>query len=421
MYIRKRSFFEILLPLTVVFSICGGMHFLEVIESNNLRWLLLFFLFSYLFLNKKLLIYIDQYVVFFLLLYCVWCISTTLWSEVPTLSFSKSVIFAINAIIMISAGSLWVIKYGYKNSLNWMLLMLIVEMVSGLSGGISGIQKYDAAINLYSGLYGNANTFGFFMGILSPLIFFRLYQSKKNKYLRLIYGALLVLDVYFVLASYSRSAVIILICVLSFFIFSLPVSKKILITCLILSTISIIFLMLPASYLTSIIMERIDKSAAGLTNPSAVVALSSRTEKWQKSYAQAMKGGMIGGGFAVTIGDQEFSTKDFFRIGYGREKSNAQLAIMEETGIIGLMLYGILLISIFISIFPAYFRLQNDKKIAAGVALGAIIGLLLESVVEAWWNSAIGAEMICFWLFIGVIYGIIYTEKKEYAQRKLTL
>lgn len=414
MLIRKRSFLELTLPLTVVTFVCLGTRFVDALGSSDLRWVCMSFLFLYLLLNKYLLKYINYSYAALLLIYLGWCISTTLWSEVPILSFSKSTAFFLNVITMISAGSLWVIKYGYERSFSWIFFVLIVFLLSGCGGGGVTIGGTDGSIAEYAGLSGNPNGFGFLAAVISPFVVWKLYQYKKNKIQRLIWLMLVAIDIYFLFRSYSRSSIVILSCVLCFFCLSLPVSKKITMVILLFFSLLITLVMTPMSYLESIILPHIIKRSYAVSNITSEDILNSRSHKWAKSYQQAMKGGLTGGGFAVTIGDKDFTDKNLSGAGYGREKGNSQFAIMEETGIIGLVFYVALLIVFFTISMPYFFHLQGSKKVALGLALGAILGLLMESIVEGWWDSAAGAEVICFWTFVGMVYGMIYLEKKSF-------
>ncbi|EKD69896.1 MAG: hypothetical protein ACD_46C00708G0010 [uncultured bacterium] len=408
MYIRKRSFFEIIFSLTVVFFVCMGIRFVYVLGATNLRWLCALIVFCYLALTKKLLKYVNLNWKMLLLIYLVWCMSTTLWSEVPLLSFSKSTLFSFNVIVMISAGALWVIKFGYARSLNWLFWVLVFAFISGFLGTAT-------TSIFYKGLTWNPNEFGFLMAITSSYLFLKLYQNKKNKMMLAMWIFVLLIDIHFLVASYSRSSFVIFLFILGFFILSLPLSKKILVSISSFFLIVIVLVMTPVSYLESTISKHILKNPDNLIiDPNAPILLQSRSFVWQESYRQAMKGGIMGGGFSVTIGDANFSNKQIEGIGYGREKGNSQFAIMEETGLIGLVLYLSVLILFFTLVFPWYFRLKGADKVAMGLVLGSIFGLLAESIVEAWWDSAAGPELICFWTLVGVVYGMIYLQKRKF-------
>jgi hypothetical protein len=137
--------------------------------------------------------------------------------------------------------------------------------------------------------------------------------------------------------------------------------------------------------------------------------LHSREDVWRLSFDNAIKGGVFGAGFAVTIGDTDFKLASQKR--YGREKGNSQLAILEETGAIGLLLSSMVIILFYIHSFFYYVRLRGDDKVIMGLVLGSISGLLMESIVEAWWDS-LGPEVICFWMLVGVVFGMIHLSKQ---------
>lgn len=410
MLIRKRSFFEMLFPLTIVFYACIGTSFIDAIGAAELRWLCAIILFFYLFLNGKILPSTNYLWKAFFFTYLIWCVLTSLWSQSPPLSSSKSIMFAFNVIVMVSAGSLWVIKYGYDRSLHWLVFVLLVTMLSGLLGGAtSGSYDGYGSFSLYAGLNGNANAFGFLVAIISPLIFLKIYQYRKNTWLLTVWLLILIIDLHFLIKSYSRSSTVIFMCVSSFFVLSLPLSKKIFVTFFSFFLIMILLIMTPLSYLESVIASHIIKYDGVVIPPDSNAIFQSRMFVWQKSLNKAEKGGIMGGGFGVNIDGSNNSLNAKFH----REKGNSQLAIMEETGIIGLILYLIFIISFFMYVIPWYIRMKGHEKAVMGIVLGAIVGLIMESIVEAWWDSAAGPEMICFWTFVGMVYGMIYLQKRK--------
>lgn len=160
------------------------------------------------------------------------------------------------------------------------------------------------------------------------------------------------------------------------------------------------------------VLKRADESSINTQQ-----MLYTRNKVWQKSYQQAAKGGWMGGGFYVTIGEDDFSLSH--PKGYGREKGNSQLAIVEETGIIGLSLCLLLIIGFYWHALKYYRHLKPvRKKVAMGLVLGMISGLLAESFVEAWWDS-LGPEVFCFWALIGTAFGMIYLERRERRIRNM--
>jgi len=170
------------------------------------------------------------------------------------------------------------------------------------------------------------------------------------------------------------------------------------------------------SYWKGVVLNHIVKSNGTSENLTEKAVFQSRYSVWKQSLARAEKGGLIGAGFGVNINNHAFSGDALsgqISSKYKGEKGNSQLAIIEETGIIGFGLYLILIISLFGSAIPRYLQLKGVDRVVMGTMLGAIIGLLLESLVEGWWDSAAGPEVICFWTFVGVIHGMIFLQKRK--------
>ena len=94
------------------------------------------------------------------------------------------------------------------------------------------------------------------------------------------------------------------------------------------------------------------------------------------------------------------------------------MAIVEETGLVGLGLYGFLLITLFTPLISAHLRERSrDGKVILGLITGAVAGLILESFFEAWWVAPGCAESAYFWSLAGVGLGIarssLYSSKAE--------
>ncbi|OGT32465.1 MAG: hypothetical protein A3C44_03445 [Gammaproteobacteria bacterium RIFCSPHIGHO2_02_FULL_39_13] len=415
MRIRKRSFFEILLPLIFLFFLGRNTSFIDPLHPTLLEWPLLFALFGYLFLNKKLLNYINRGWLVLLMVYIVWFLSTNFWSEVPLLSVIKSTLFAVVIITMISAGSLWVVRFGHEKAINFLFLILLVAVISNLIGLNSG-SFHQSGMKISAGLSSNPNNFGFLLAIVSSIILWNLYQTWGNRWYSLLWGLLLLIDIHGLLRSYSRSATAIFLCIIYFFLISLSGYKKMMIIVSVLFAMLMIVLLNPMVIVTleqgivTHVLKRADESSINTQQ-----MLYTRNKVWQKSYQQAVKGGWLGGGFYVTIGENDFSLSH--PNAYGREKGNSQLAIMEETGIIGLSLCFLLVISFYWHALKYYRHLKPvRKKVAMGLVLGMISGLLAESFVEAWWDS-LGPEVFCFWAFIGVIFGMIYLWRVDISPK----
>ena len=71
----------------------------------------------------------------------------------------------------------------------------------------------------------------------------------------------------------------------------------------------------------------------------------SRQSAWDVSWNMAKQGGWFGAGYGVSV-DRGSFRGGLTAVGYGREKGNTQLAIMEETGIVGLAIHVLIVFSV---------------------------------------------------------------------------
>jgi len=126
-----------------------------------------------------------------------------------------------------------------------------------------------------------------------------------------------------------------------------------------------------------------------------------RESPWEDSYEAAVAGGMLGLGYGVTYGDYDFEP-GLTATNYGREKGNAQLAIVEETGIVGLILYAAMIGLLFWELVTGFLAARSeDFKIMLGLVMGTLFGLTVHSFFEAWWVAPGSVEFGLFWAIAG--------------------
>ena len=122
----------------------------------------------------------------------------------------------------------------------------------------------------------------------------------------------------------------------------------------------------------------------------------------------------MGGGYGVTIGQDEFVLDNLNAANYGREKANSQLGIIEETGIIGIALYLTLLFVYFSKSIRFWRSLKpsDSRKVLMGIVLGTMLGMIAVSVFEAWWDAPASNESVYFWTLFGISLGLMRTIKR---------
>jgi O-antigen ligase len=137
----------------------------------------------------------------------------------------------------------------------------------------------------------------------------------------------------------------------------------------------------------------------------------------RQSYKAAVEGGLLGLGYGVSFGAGKFAG-GLTAVGYGREKGNTQLAIVEETGLVGLFLYALLVFSLFTNVLTAYRRVgHKSEKALMAVLLGALTGSMVQSFFEAWWVAPGSPESAYFWALAGVSLGVSERIRHKYRQR----
>ncbi len=127
--------------------------------------------------------------------------------------------------------------------------------------------------------------------------------------------------------------------------------------------------------------------------------LATRAILWEPSYEAAKLGGVTGIGYGMSasgiyVYEAEDLSKD--QENYYREKGNSTLAIIEETGLIGIV--------IVFSLFFVWFRktFECKQNIADLILLSLTFGFIVQSNFEGW----IGGGSPILQLFIPLI---IYT------------
>lgn len=412
MHIKKMSLSNILLPLALGAYLGPHVIYLDRVFSVNTRWIFLIVLALFLLLRKRLVTFFGSPLFSVLFLYLSWCFFSFVWSDVPTLSFLKSSLFLVMTIVFVSAGIEWVKSHDSNNCLSYLSVATFIALAAGFLGKLSpGSFDYFGIVNgyMYRGLAHGANMFGMMAAMSLPLLFWKLYTQQgglKKRGWRLF----LVISVYvFIALSLSRAALLAAILILFAFLFSLSATKKMYLSIL-FSLVLIMTVIISPSTVSSIGDKYIYKY--NLTQKSL---FATRAKPWTQSYNSAEQGGWIGLGYGVSYGENNFEFKrGLSAIGYGREKGNSQLAIIEETGFIGLIFYALVLLVIVGKLMKLYFWMNKPPdKVLIGIIIGTFFGLLAHSGFEAWWTAPGSPESIFFWSLVGIIRGLEIVKGRQ--------
>jgi len=92
-----------------------------------------------------------------------------------------------------------------------------------------------------------------------------------------------------------------------------------------------------------------------------------------------------------------------------REKGNSSLALIEEAGIVGLILFILPLIYVFTKfrIYNVKFRMNENKNqnYTFYILHSTLFAFLLHSQFEAWWVGVGSVQLPLFLIYIGLLIG----------------
>ena len=282
-----------------------------------------------------------------------WFLSTSLWSSYPEISAARALYFILISTGCVSAGILW-IRYSGKGIFDFLLPANILIVLLCLFSIITNIPT-----DTWTGGHGKG-FLGFFghQNLLSSVLLFTipavivkikdksqppkasLAKSGKIKgrkvFFFILSSALGGLNLIVLALTYSRSAILSFIFGVIVFLILNKKWKVILYGFGAAAVLSIII------YFTPTLNDPVDK----ILKKDFPEIYSSRIWMWEPSYKAALEGGLFGLGYGIShpeIRSGEYS--DRFENGrLIREKGNSTLALIEEAGLIGLVLFMLPLI-----------------------------------------------------------------------------
>ncbi|MGH6835317.1 MAG: hypothetical protein ACREC9_07155 [Methylocella sp.] len=404
-----------LFPLTLIAFVGPAVSYVNSVFNTETRWLVLACLFMYLLLTRKLFRCLNGGFGLILFANILWCFLTWSWSEVPELTGAKAIAFAAVTLAVTSGGMEWARARTGDSLIAGLFPLTFLAIFAGFFGYAMPGASIDAGVGvtLYRGLTGNPNMLGMLASMGLPYAVWLFYSSgrtgaPRHAYFRSV-GLLIALFL-IELHSMSRASSLVMGCVLVFCLLAQRKRRQAMYVLAIILVAVVAVLAAPDS-----IHDNFWRFAHK-GNPNADIFFSRRS-LWDVSYGQALKGGWFGGGYGVTIGETGFGG-GLSAFGYGREKGNTQLAITEELGLIGLGLYGLLLASLFVHLARTFKQIQTrDDKVAFGIVTGAILGMIANSVFEAWWVAPGSPESSYFWGLVGISLGLRRVATKTRQRR----
>lgn len=406
-----------LLPLLILAFVGLAVTFLNPVFNTTTRWTILGAVFAYLLLKGSLWGSFRTHFGLLTLIFALWILATSIWSEVPVLSGMKAVAFLVIAFTCMAAGRMWVRQHPPEAALNFLFPLTIVALLAGVLGHYSGQAVVESGpTTMYQGLVGGPNMFGSMLAMCFPFLLWQTYSRWRNTRQRAIWLTLGGMALYYLLAASSRGAFLVVLFTMLGLFLSLGASRKLHLSIMVVGLSLGGLLVVPGKF------EQLQHQYIYKHDSKEQGVLYTRSETWRESYEQAKKGGWIGGGYGVTIGEKKFAG-GISTAGYGREKGNSQLAIVEETGLIGLVIYLISICILFARLGKKVLRWpRGADKTLLGIVTGVLFGMVMQSVFEAWWVAPASPESVYFWALIGVALGLARLKpvpaKAELQRRK---
>lgn len=388
-------------PLALLSFSGATIVFLSPYIGLTTRWVFTFFLSFYLFIQFR---FIGLFSIAFsklVLLNTIWIACTVIWSQLPMLSFMKLSAHILVLFTFYYASQAWIMRHYINQALDFFWLSVFFSILAAIFGlGVSRSVVGSGVSSLYQGMVHGPNMLGALLLMSIPLLVWKIYYLWRNKFQCFFWICLLVIVFLFLLMANSRASIVgSLFCVVSL-IYTLESRKWIPIVTTFVLLITTILIIYP-TILDSAVNKYIYKNAA-----QELGVFHTRKSPWEVSVEQAKLGGWFGGGHGVTIGDYNFQG-GMSTGGYGREKGNTPLAIVEELGLVGLMLYILVLASLYRHLLRAYHRCKHVKlKVLLGILIGAISGMIFHSMFEAWWVAPGSPEYVYFWTLVGAGIGV---------------
>jgi len=338
-----------------------------------------------------------------ILVFPAYCLITSIWSLNPAISFQRSLYLLLLYAGILSSVLLYKRFFpdkglGFLIPANFIILFLsAISLIFNIPAdswtGGNGLG--------FMGFAGHQNTLAAALLFTLPVLL--AYKTKdkstKIKVSEIFYFLLLIFNFLLLFLTYSRASILALgVGIITYLL--LTKSKKIL-----LLLFSITALLLIFYFTIPFIQNSIDK----VLNKDGGNILGRRTVLWEPSLEAAKMGGIFGLGYGVSAPDiiTPIKTGSHYEDGrYVREKGNSVLAMIEETGYFGLLLFLLPVI-----LLLGKFKIQKSKfKIAPDhstfyIVNCTLVAMFVHAQFEAWW---VGAGSITLPLFLIFLFTLIY-------------
>ena len=343
-----------------------------------------------------------------------YCLITEMWSLNPKITFERS-----GYLIFIYAGILSAIllykkilpEKGIEFLIPANILVIVISLFSLITNSPSNSWSGGNGLG-FMGFAGHQNTLAAALLFTLPGLLAYKIKDKGTKInvVRIFYFLLLTFDFLLLLLTYSRAAILALVIgTITYLI--ITKSKKIL--AILFSSTALLFVL----YFT---VSPLQSSIDSVLNKDGGKILGRRMILWEPSFEAAKLGGVFGLGYGVSAPDIKtpILTGSHYENGrYIREKGNSFLAIIEETGLIGLILFLLPMIWIIrkFIIYNSQFTIKENFRSNSTLYTSppwrivhcTLLAMFVHSQFEAWW---VGVGSITLPIFLIILFITLFTE-----------
>jgi O-antigen ligase len=242
----------------------------------------------------------------------------------------------------------------------------------------------------FRGYLDNPNTLGMICFVSLPLFLYK-YKTAFSKKKQIIPMSLIITSVTLPVIAFSRASVLGIILILAVYFYYY--NRRIFVAGLIFSLVVVIVIV--SSPLLLELLRLADDP------------LSQRDKVWELGMKAWNEHILFGAGYGtthiVTSDKYTFLQKGITEFLLGKHFNNIYLEILYETGIIGILLFLLVLIFVITETIQKIKHADGDRKIFNVCYYSVLIAVIFQSFFESFILSAGNASSIIFWTMTGLV------------------
>lgn len=358
--------------------------------------------------DKKLKIAISLLIAF-----AVWAAITSVWSAYPEVSLTRTAYFVLISVSPLLLGYLWR-QYNINDLFGFLLpaniLVAAVSLYSLITSSPPEAWTGGHALG-FMGYAGHQNTLASALVFTIPAVLYPLLREFAGKVWNVYKGSagfkkmpaskiiflltLLALNLFLIVISVSRGAVLTLILMILVYVmlgFNFKTSAGIIL--LFTSVLVVLF------YTSRPVNEFTFKTENTIGDRRKI--------NIKETIEAAKNGGLTGIGYGISRTPPDSLTLGRIRGDdkrFDREKMISSLALVEETGIIGLLLFILPVIYVLNLLAKRYYAALKEKGINkfilrsdTSIVISVLIALIFHAQIEGWWVGVGSIHLPLFYL-----------------------